>query len=174
MHRFLKLSLVLVLVGCGTAPEASLPAADELPPDWIEALRGPPGPPGPEGPQGVAGDITLLSWARFYGSAPAEVAVSGGVIDVLSFSRTSEGVYRIVYDVRTKDIGLVVAIGTAAGFELQDGENVTTMLGIVQDVDAVNLTLEVVSVLSVLDPSLIRLADFDALFNVVVFGNLPD
>lgn len=91
-----------------------------------------------------------------------------------AITRLSEGVYEVIYNVRTTDVGVVAMSATGDGFELSDGLNAVTILGAVQDANRTNLTISVVSVISLIDPGGlgISLVDDDAIFSLVVFGEL--
>lgn len=177
----LTLVAALVFSGCDTALTAMPPAdgtkAQPLPgPPGEQGLPGPVGPagpegaPGPQGPPGPAGDSFLLSWGVFGGLPPADVAASGGRVNVRSFVRLSEGVYRVAYDVRTADVGVVAAAASAFGLELNDGTNRITVVSATQDASEELLTFDVISVATVVDLNLVNLVDFDTIFSLVLFG----
>jgi len=145
-----------MLAACGSVPEAAqIPAA----------IEGPEGPPGPTGPQG---DPFILSWGVYGGLPPENIITTGGPVGVVLFARVSEGVYKIVFDISTGEIGVVAAVATGLGTEIE-GVNLTQLVGVSQDVNADNLTLNVVSVVSLADS--IGLLDTDSLFSIIVFGD---
>lgn len=154
------LILGLVVAGCETM---QVPSPQPIP-----------GPQGDPGPQGPPGETSLISWGSFGGLAGSvRVFSSGGPVGIVSFVRLSEGNYEIVYDIPSVDVGNVAAVATAFGAEIPTGENVLNIVSASQDPTKTSLTIEVVSVISLLDavPG-IRLDDDDALFSVLVFGNL--
>lgn len=112
-----------------------------------------------------------VSWGVFGGIPPASILESGGPLEIASFDRISVGVYRIIYDVNTLDIGIVAVSGTALGYDLDGGQNVVDLVGVTQDVLAERLTLDVYVTTSIIDGVEPRLMDADTLFSIVVFSD---
>ncbi len=150
MKRCSILFLLFSIVGCGTPAEPLI---------------------GPPGPQGDPGDQSVLSWAVIGGNPPAKVFSNGGKVKILSFTRASTGVYKIVYNVKTSHVGVVACQATGAGFELDDGLNTIDIIGAVQDPNTEQLTIDVVATSTLIDPSPLVLGEFDAIFSLVIFSD---
>jgi hypothetical protein len=81
----------------------------------------------------------------------------------------STGVYEVVYDVKTVDAGLVAPIASAWGTEV-GGTSVATIVSVNQVSDATLLTIEIFTVISVVDDSGVALREGDTNFSLVIFG----
>ncbi len=171
LKRSMCLMVALVLAGCGTMPEPVVGPQGVTGPQGPQGPQGVQGPQGPQGEGSLAGDSSVLSWAHFNGLPPTNILVSGGPVEISSLLRVSEGIYHIEYDVLTDDVGVVGIFAGGYGMELEEGENIVIVLGTAQLTDRTYLTIEVVSVASILDG--VRLIDFDTLFSLTIFGNLP-
>ena len=163
-------AIVLVVSGCGNAPLVGSDPDTEKPDAQIaEPEQGPAGPPGPPGEDGPS---DLLSWGLFVGNPPVDVSVSGGPIDVLSFTRISTGMYEIEYDVPRDEIGLVAPIGSTLGGVFSGSDALgASILSFGIESEATNLTIQVFTVRSELDPDnpTILLAT-DSNFSFTIFG----
>lgn len=159
-------TLLLVLVtGCGTGLETVVepaPASEVvIAPTEIQQTA-------PDTViQVIEHDSSVLAWGVFGGS-PHFVYAAGGSIRVEDFIRHSEGVYEVVYDAYTSDIGRVAAVASAMGFDLEDYGNAIAIVSAAQITDRRRLTVSAIAVNS------INLADIDTIFSLVIFGWPPD
>lgn len=170
MRPVLTLCLALLhLGGCGSG--FALPQDSEREPT--------PGLTESQGSQGQGQASPILSWGYFSGFWAPHIVTSGGPLQIQSFERVSEGVYEITYDILTDDVGVVAAVATGGGFEVSEdhpvqdiaGANAVNIVSARQLLERTFLTIQVVNVLSVLEPeSLDRLDDADTYFSLIVFG----
>ena len=173
------LFVAALLVGCGTMPNPK--AESDIPgPQGIPGPAGPQGSTGPRGLQGVPGDSSVLSWASISGGAPdigvdTFIGNSGGPIGILDVTRLSRGIYEIEYDVPTNLVG-IVAVSVSGAVETEgsiDGDNIFTIHSAEQQLSRTNLTIRVSSVATFQNSYDFDLADTDALFYIVIYGDLP-
>ena len=180
MKRATIVAGFILLAGCGSnvTPGDNLATYPVLGQEGPQGPQGLQGPPGPEGPPGIPGDSCVLSWATFSHDG-SSVFNEAGPIDVLSFRRLSEGLYEVVYDVRTFDVRNVVVLATGFGTELPaltgTGTNAASIVSTSKEFDRTNLTISIITVVSFLDLEAggYRLLASDTKFSLVLFGEWP-
>ena len=147
-------------------------------------IQGPPGPAGPQGPTGATGATgpqglpgipgsssqsgSILASGVFGGLPPITIFHEAGQIPVREFRRLGIGEYEIVYDIETLDIGLVTAIASGGGSDLDSGRNAVDLLGVTQLVDRVFLTIRVIGVISFTSVGDFALEEFDTIFSLAI------
>jgi len=171
-----------VFCGCGS----HLGVDENSPEQTIPGEQGPPGPQGrqgaqgergPQGEPGIAANPGVLSWGRFSYKGDA-VLSEGGPVRVLSFSRLSEGVYEVVYDLRTFEVDNPVVLATGFGVEVPSltgtPTNSTSIIATSQQFDRSNLTITIIAAVSLVDLEAggYRLLASDTPFTLVLFGEL--
>lgn len=110
----------------------------------------------------------IVAWGLFDGLPPVVVAQEGGAYHVVDFTRQSEGVYEVVYNVSTVDAGTIIPLVSGLGLEVESGLTALSIVGASQLFDRTDLTIQVVTLTNLVDG--IFLLEFDAVFSLALLG----